>query len=686
MAGLYDTSTHLWNNSAMIAVVLLALVAWSPQAGTEPAGDAAPPPAAQAAEVPSADQVAEAYRQFLLAQRHESNREIEAAIAAYERAMAADPRSAEIPAALANLQMRASRLPEAVRAATKALEIDSGNREAHRVLGLIYASAATKDIAPRTPAARQAQQEGLDRAIRHLEQALEAGGGTTVADAALRDDLARIYVIAGRYDRAIPLLVDLVKSDPSRTDLGRLLVEAYAAAGRTEEAVRWLETAVEENPQLFGTLADFYGRAQRWNEAAQAYEQALRVSPRSFDLRARYGSMLLNAGTAANAERAREVLKEAVGIRATDERALYLLSRAEHAAGDLSAAETTARRLIAQNASNPRGYSSLADVLAARRRHQDLVDALQPAVDRFRAGSESALALGLLLPRMAVAWQQLGRHDRAIAAFEELRTLSPKDPSATGDLVRALLLARRYADAVGVARSARIERPDDVWLARLEAEALRQGGNPDEAVATLGALVARRGDDPEAHMALASVYAETDRGVQAVKVLQDAQTRFPDETRITFELGAVFERQQRYADAEAAFRAVITRDPRHAPALNYLGYMLAERGERLDESVDLIRRALQVEPDNGSYLDSLGWAYFKGGQFELAETHLRQAAGQLTTNSVVLDHYGDVLFELGRLDAAIEAWTQALAGDRDSVVPADIERKIRTARERLGRR
>jgi tetratricopeptide (TPR) repeat protein len=139
-------------------------------------------------------------------------------------------------------------------------------------------------------------------------------------------------------------------------------------------------------------------------------------------------------------------------------------------------------------------------------------------------------------------------------------------------------------------------------------------------------------------------------------------------------------------DAEAAFRAVIARDPSHAPALNYLGYMLAERGERLDESVDLIKRALQVEPGNGSYLDSLGWAYFKGGQFELAETHLRQAAGRLTTNSVVLDHYGDVLFQLGRLDAAIEAWTHALAGDRDSVAPADIERKIRTARERLDRR
>jgi tetratricopeptide (TPR) repeat protein len=665
----------------MFAVLLVALVAWSPQAGTGQAAETARP----SAEVPSADQVAEAYRQFLLAQRHESNNEVESAVAAYEQAMAADPRSAEIPAALADLQRRTSRLPEAVRAATRALEIDPDNRGAHRVLGLVYAAAATQNMSPRTPAARQAQQEGLDRAIRHLEQAV-VEGGSTVADARLRDELAQVYVLAGRYDRAIPMLAELVKWDPSRTDLARLLVEAYAAAGRVDEAVNWLETGVEENPQLFGTLADFYGRSQRWIDAAGAYEQALLVSSRSFDLRARYGSMLLTAGGAANATRAREVLKEALAIRVTDERVLYLLSRAEQAMRDLPAAEATARRLIAQNPANPRGYSSLADVLAAGRRHQDVVDALQPALARFRAAADGMPALGLLLPRIAVAWQQLGRHDAAIAAFEELRLLSPADPGATGDLIRALLVAGRYTDAVAAARSARVGRPDDVWLARLEAEALRQGGQPDEAIALLGGLVTRRGDDPDAHVALASAYADANRAAQAVKVLQDAQVRFPSETNITFELGAVFERQQQFADAEAAFRAVIAQDPRHAPALNYLGYMLADRGERLDESVDLIRRALAVEPDNGSYLDSLGWAYFKGGRFTEAEEQLRQAAGQLTTNSVVLDHYGDVLFELGRLAEAVDAWTQALAGDRDSVVPADIEQKIRTARERLGRR
>ena len=96
-------------------------------------------------------------------------------------------------------------------------------------------------------------------------------------------------------------------------------------------------------------------------------------------------------------------------------------------------------------------------------------------------------------------------------------------------------------------------------------------------------------------------------------------------------------------------RQLIAKDPNNATALNYLGYMLAERGERLDESVDYLKRALAIDPDNGSYLDSIGWAYYKDGKLDLALDNLKQAADQLTTNSVVQDHYGDVLFKLGRL-------------------------------------
>src|SRR6185436_10906269 len=109
-------------------------------------------------------------------------------------------------------------------------------------------------------------------------------------------------------------------------------------------------------------------------------------------------------------------------------------------------------------------------------------------------------------------------------------------------------------------------------------------------------------------------------------------------------------------------------------------YMLADRGERLDESVGYLKRALQLEPDNGSYLDSLGWAYFKKDDLELAEQNLRHAAEQLRSNSVIQEHYGEVLFKLGRYDDAIAAWTRALNGDGTDIDRAEIDRKIKSAK------
>ena len=111
--------------------------------------------------------------------------------------------------------------------------------------------------------------------------------------------------------------------------------------------------------------------------------------------------------------------------------------------------------------------------------------------------------------------------------------------------------------------------------------------------------------------------------------------------------------------------------------------MLADRGERLDESVGYLKKALEIEPDNGSYLDSIGWAYFKQNKLDLAEANLRRAAEQLKTNSVIQAHFGEVLFKVGRYDQAIEAWSRALTGDGDEIDRAGLDKKIRTAKQKI---
>jgi tetratricopeptide (TPR) repeat protein len=643
-------------------------------------------PGSKPAPPPKIDPVAQAYEQFLLAHRLKENEDADGAMAAYQRAMALDPGSATIVAELADLYMRQNRAADAIAAAEQALKLSPENRDAHRVLGTVYGSLGTDD----SRTSQEARRESLRKGITHLERAVGPPSARAQTDVNVRAMLARLYVANEQYNDAIPILAEIVKQEPGWLDGSSLLVQAYVAAGRPDDAIRWLEEAVDINPQLYPTLADMYARGRRWADASQAYENALKISLRSVDVRVRYAGMLLGTGVEKDAVRARDVLRQAVELRAPDdrtlERALLLLAQAERRTGELDASEKSARRVISQNRRNPRAYIALAETLEERRRYQDVADALAPAVTMFRGDAEPEGPLSMLLPHLGFAYQQLGQYDKAIAAFQEAHKVTGGDPSVSLYLIQAQLSAKRYSDAVAIARQARAGQPDDLRLARLEAEGLRLSGKGDEAVSVLEQMAKRQAANPMAHVALAQIYQDTNRGAQAVKLLQDVRTRFPSDTSITFELGAILEKQKKFGDAETAFRQVIAQEPEHGPALNYLGYMLAERGERLSESVDLIKRALQTEPDNGSYLDSLGWAYYKDGKFDLAVEPLKRAADQLLTNSVVQDHYGDVLFRLGRVDEAIEAWSRALAGDREDVDEGGIDRKIRSARQKLPRR
>ncbi len=132
-----------------------------------------------------------------------------------------------------------------------------------------------------------------------------------------------------------------------------------------------------------------------------------------------------------------------------------------------------------------------------------------------------------------------------------------------------------------------------------------------------------------------------------------------------FSYGISAEQAGRFAKAAEALRKSIELDPaKAARACNYLGYMWADRGENLDEAEALIRKAVDSEPDNGAYLDSLGWVYFKKGLYAQACKELTRAVELLKADdSVVFDHLGDACEKLGRTAEAVTCWQKALLLD-----------------------
>lgn len=627
-----------------------------------------PPAAAQA---PSAT----AYFEFLRGRHLESQGQIGQALDAYRRAAEADPSSAAIHAEMATLNARANRTDEATRAARKALDLDPKNADAHWVLGTIFAS----ELEGRLEAGRSGTtpKPSIEAAISHLEQARPR----RPFDSTLALTLGRLYLAQRDWAKAEDILDGVLEREPEHAEAAYLLAQAQMGSGDLEGAATSLDTVIGIEPRFSRALidrADVAMRQRRWDDAAAAFAKAAEALPDNPDLKLRQAAALMRGGRHAAA---RDVLAGVEKSQPGDARVQFLLVDVDRSLRDFDGAERAARRVIALEPDRASGYHALAQVLADRREHREVVDALVPALQRLEA-KEDARSLVSLRVSLGVSQLQLRDFDAGIAQIDRARKDAGPDAGLDALRVQARLEANRLPEALALATEARRAEPDSLRLLGLEAEARLRSGDRDRAFALYQEAIDKDSADADAHIAFSGLLLEAREFKRAESVLTAARTRFPAETSIPFQLGAVFEEQERYEDAERAFRDALVIDPKHAPTLNYLGYMLAEHSRKLDEAVKLLTEAVALDPYNGSYLDSLGWAYFKSGAYDRAKTYLMRAGEQMPRNSVIQDHVGDLLAAMNDHAGAVAAWQRALEGDGRSIERSVIEKKIEKARAR----
>ena len=263
-----------------------------------------------------------------------------------------------------------------------------------------------------------------------------------------------------------------------------------------------------------------------------------------------------------------------------------------------------------------------------------------------RASSLSALTLALLLDpgfdgaRLALAQQQseLDHIDRARAILAEIDPASP------------------------YALSARI----------LESWIIRDSGDSDAAFALAQANAA--GGDVRARRALADMYRSAERFADAEPIYTGLIAERPNEWRSHFARGAARERLGRWPEAEMDFQRALELSPDQPDVLNYLGYSWVDRGERLQEGLAMIRRAAELRPMSGAIIDSLGWAYYRLGDYAQATDWLETAVRLEPADPTLNDHLGDAYWRLDRRIEARFQWQRALTLDPDN--PDAIRAKI----------
>jgi tetratricopeptide (TPR) repeat protein len=464
--------------------------------------------------------------------------------------------------------------------------------------------------------------------------------------------LARLELELGRLDAAVDRLKDLLAADSGNLDAADLLATLYEGTRRYEDAIAVYASLLdEERPSaaILKRVALLEMELDRPADAVATLLAAEEADPADYRIRLLLAQVRDSAG-------------DADGARADCER--FLLVEPENLDGLFERARLMRRQ---------------GEGATARRAFEDLIEraAAQPSSEPQRS------------TLLTVAWAQVGvlaasarDWDGAARALEQSVALAHEPQE---DLLR--LLARAHLErgdpdaADRVARAGLVANPESELFEIVLAESRLVRGQVPEALAEFNRIVARHDRSVETTLAVADALMRRKRYADAQPILAETLRRHPGDDRLLFARGAVEERLGRFEEAERSLGRAVVANPNNAMALNYLGYMLAQRGRRLPDSVLYVERAVALDPENPAYLDSLGWALFKLSRFRPAEEMLRAALRYDAFDPAIRDHLGDLLVATGRPAEAMREWEAAIACGHEE--PDRIRAKVTRARRAL---
>lgn len=604
---------------------------------------------------------------------------------AFQKAVELDPTLAEGYTALAELAAltQPSDVEEAIMLAAIATRINPNNYGARRLLARLYtlkSGLGTKKLTPNF----------TEKAVAEWKEVVRLDPRNAEAWAILSE----FYNKSNQPNERIDALQKWIGSTtPIDTGFYRQLVgsqedlspeaatlklgEAYLKSGKTREAVEIFSRAVGDDPDN-ASAVEMLRRALESSDASasgiavESLQQAVFANPENSAL------VILLAQTQASAGRfdeASKVLQTASARVAETDR--VSAGNLQFALGDLLAKAKRADEAVAayQKSLNVRG-----------------LDIIEPATDDER---EFVIAV---FDRMIQVYKTANRPNDVKAVIERARRLLGKnDLFADRQAISFYRESGMKAEALEAVRQIRARDPEDYNNLRLEATVLTENGKVDEGVGLIKSLLKKKTvkplsaeeqtgnnqsfvqpqqpyDDFINYLFISNLYSQASRGKDAIDAANQAFAVAEGEERrqiAKLTLATAQHNSGDFKSAETTLRQILRQTPDNPIALNNLGYFLLERNEKITEAFELIQRAVKIDPTNPSFLDSLGWAYYKLGKYAQAEEYLLQAASFDNASAAINEHLGDVYDKQKKSALAREAWQKAL---NLSSEPTDVNR------------
>lgn len=253
------------------------------------------------------------------------------------------------------------------------------------------------------------------------------------------------------------------------------------------------------------------------------------------------------------------------------------------------------------------------------------------------------------------------------------------DQAVRWELARALSDGELSEPALQAYGAITMQHPELYASARQQmAWAYNEAGDNEAAIAEARRAQAALPQDPTATLTLANLLVGDDRYDEALALLNGPVLNavYDQPWQVRFARGAAYESTGRVPEAEAELWAALQLQPDHPSILNYLGYLWVDRVGRLEEGREMIARAVAAEPGNANFQDSLGWAQYRQGEYDLAVETLEEAVTKQPSNATLNDHLGDAYWAVGRQREAGFLWNRVLTLDPSAELRAEAERKI----------
>jgi tetratricopeptide (TPR) repeat protein len=682
----------------------------------QPSPPPAATPASPAAGAPSAQKAdrSAAYYHFGLAHMYEDMATnygrpeyATRAIEEYKLALDADPGSKYLNSGLAELYLRTGRVRDAVLAAQEILKTEPNNLDAHKLLGRVYLQ-SLGNVQNGGPS-----EKVLQLAIGEYTKIVELQSN----DIESRLLLGQLYTLAHDTPHAEEQFKAAQHIDPNSEDVVLNLARLYSDSGDMTRAIQVLNAvpADDRTAKMDYALGMSYDQLKENKNAIDAYGKAFDMEPDNLDAERGLAQALLNDGQLSAALKHFEAISAA---DPQDAQTYTRISEIERKQGHYEQALATLKKAKALASDSLEiGYNealiedSLGHYDEAAQALQQLVKQTNHPDGQYADAEKNNRSI--FLDRLANVYREQNKTDQAVQTYQ-LMVAMGGDYAERGyqGQVDAYRDAKQYDKATQVAQQAAQAMPKDKSVQLMLAGQLADTNKPEEGIKLAKAQLRGDAGDRDVHLALAQMYTRLRRwkdgseeidAADAISTQKDGQmskvgasgpvpVSQDDKIYIYFLRGALDERQKHYDSAEEQFRKILAIDANNSMTLNYLGYMLADRGVKLDDALSMVQKAVQQDPQNGAYLDSLGWVYFKMGQYALAEANLRKASERMGQDPAVHDHLGELYEKTGRLKLAAAQWEQSLS-EYARTVPADaepsdvnkVQKKLDSARVKLAK-